>query len=113
MSIVAALIVERHGPAIELGGAEEDGDALVPRRSRPGGVRGTGGGDRALDLGGAALLDVGEDVRAAMGHHRLERRPRLDPLAADHHRDVDALAGHLPRAGPAARPAPASPVRSS
>ena len=40
----------------------------------------------------AALLDVGEHVVAPVRHHRLERRPRLDPLAADHHRDVDRSA---------------------
>ena len=58
-------------------------------------MRRAGGGDRALDLGGAAPLDVGEDVGAPMRHHGLERRPGLDALSADHHRDVDALGGHL------------------
>ena len=64
---MAALIVERHGPAMQLGGAEEHCHPLVPRGPRPGGVGGARRGDRALDLGRAALLDIGEHVRARWG----------------------------------------------
>ena len=63
LSIVAPTSVERHGPGEQLGGAQEDRDALVPRRPRPGGMRGARGGDRALDVRGVAALDVGEHVR--------------------------------------------------
>lgn len=54
-----------------------------------------GGGDRALDLGRATFLDVGEHLRAPVGHDRLECRAGFDPFAADHERYVDALACHL------------------
>ncbi len=57
-------------------------------------MRSAGRSDGALDLGRAALLDVGEHVRALVRHHSLECRARFDTLAADHHRDVDALCGH-------------------
>ena len=79
----------------QLGRAEEDGRALLPRQARPVGVRLAGGVDRLLDVLGAALGDVGEDVLLAVRHHRLGRLLRLDLLAADHHRDRDPLALHL------------------
>ena len=78
----------------ELGGAEKDCGALVPRRLRPGPVCLPGGDDRPVDMLGRTAFDIGEDVAVTMRHHRLERRAGLDSLAADHHRDVEALAGH-------------------
>ena len=96
LSIVAALSVERHGPDEQLGGAEEDRDALVPRRRatrRRCASRAAAIARSTCD--GVALRDVGEHVVVVVRHDRLERRPGLDPLAADHERDVDPLAGHL------------------
>ena len=76
----------------QLGGAEEDGGALLPRRPRPV-VPGLGGGlDRLLDLGRAALVDVGEHVLLAVRHHRLDGVAGAHLLAADHARDVEPLA---------------------
>jgi hypothetical protein len=77
------------------GGSLEDGNPLVPRRPRPGRVRGARGRDRPLDLGGATLLDIREHVRVAMRHDGLEGHARFDPLSTDHIRDVNALGGHL------------------
>ena len=71
--------------------AEEDRHALLPRRPRPLRPRVRGGGDRLLDLVGAALVDVGEDVLLAMGHDRLEGRARADVLAADDARDLHSF----------------------
>ena len=79
-------------PGEELGRAEEHRRALVPRHPRPVGVRRVGGGDRLLDMLGASLGDVGEDVALAVRHDRLEGLVRVDVLAADDHRNRDALA---------------------
>lgn len=49
----------------------------------------------AIDLGRTAPLDVRQDVRPSVGHDSFEGRSRLDPLPADHHRDVDPFGGHL------------------
>src|SRR6187401_3231056 len=71
-------------PGEKLGRSEEDGGAVLPRRSRPV-LPGVGrSGDRAVDLGRAALVDVGEDVAALVRHDRFERVAGLDVLAADH-----------------------------
>ena len=84
----------------ELGRAEEDGGALLPRRPRPV-LPGVGrGGDRRLDLGRAALVDVGEDVAALVRHDRFERVAGADVLAADHERDLEALGRELVEAAP-------------
>ena len=98
LSIVAAFSVVAPRAGEELGGAQEDRCPLVPRHPRPLGVRGRRGVDRLLDVLGAALRDVGEDVALAMGLHRLERRVRVDVLATDDHRDRDPLALHLVQA---------------
>ena len=42
----------------------------------------------------AALVDVGEHVRLAVGEHGLERLARPDVLAADHAGDLDPLVLH-------------------
>ena len=88
---------ERRAPRAreQLGRAEEDGCALLPREARPVGMRVAGGVDRLLDVLGAALGDVGEDMLLAVWHHRRGRLLRLDLLAADHHRDREPLALHL------------------
>ena len=95
LSIVAALIVDRHGPAISSAARRKTATRSCHGVRDHAGCAAPGGGDRALDLSRASLLDVRQHVRAAMRHHCLERRPRLDALAADHHRDVHALGGHL------------------
>ena len=94
--------VERLPPRAgeELGGAEEDGGAIRPRRARPVLPRVGGGFDRALDLGAGALVDVGEDVAAAVRHDGFERVAGADLLAADDERDVEALGAHLLEAAP-------------
>ena len=56
---------------------------------------GARGGDRLLDVRGAAFRDVGQDVGAPVRHDRFEGRTRLDPLAADHEWDVQPLRRHL------------------
>ena len=79
----------------QLGGAKEDGGALLPRQARPIVACLAGGGNRLLDLGGPARVDVGEDVALAVGLDRFERLLRGDVLAADHKRDLDPLAFEL------------------
>ena len=86
------------GPGEELGRAQEDRRALVPGSARPVRVRFARGVDGLLDVLGAALADVGQDVALAMRHHRLERLVGVDVLAADDEGDADALALHLAQA---------------
>ena len=79
----------------ELGGAEEDRGAVLPRHARPvvpGLARGV---DRLLDVLRAALVDVGEHVVLVVRHDRFERVAGADLLAADHERDLDPLGLHL------------------
>ena len=57
-----------------------------------------GRGDRLLDVLGAALRDVREDVALPVRHDRLEGLTRRDVLAADDERDLDALVLHLAEA---------------
>ena len=71
-----------------------------------------GGADRLLDLGRAALVDVGEDVRLVVRHDRLEGVARADLLAADDEEGCRAAPPSSPPSGPRARRAPASPARS-
>ena len=78
--------------------AEEDGRSLGPRQPRPVGVRVACGGDRLVDVLGAALGDVGEDVLLPVRHHRFEGDAGLDVLAADDQRDLRALLLHPPDA---------------
>ena len=94
-SIVAAFSVSRHGPGEQLGGAQEDGGALLPRPARPVLPRGRGGVDRLLHVLGAALVDVGEHVLLVVRHHGLLQVAGRDVLAADHERDLDPLVAHL------------------
>jgi hypothetical protein len=73
-SIVAAFSVERHGPARQLGGAQQHGGALLPRRARP-----------VVPALAGALIARSTCVRPALGtsrarglavrHDRLERLP--------------------------------------
>ena len=92
---MAAFSVVRHGPGEEIGRTEEHRDALVPRGLRPVPMRVARCSDRTLDVLAATALDIREHVTVAVGHDRLERRAGLDPLAADHHGDVDPLGGDL------------------
>src|SRR5439155_8272611 len=78
-----------------LGRAQEDSGALLPGQAVPVVPGLAGGADRALDLGRAALVDVGEHVRLLVRHHRLARAAGADFLAADHEWDVEPLALHL------------------
>src|SRR5207244_7605061 len=59
----------------------------VPRVAR--------GADRALDLGGAALVDVGEHVAALVRLDRFERLAGAHLLATDDQRDVEPLRLHV------------------
>ena len=104
LGLVCGLGLAEHGGRVqrlpprageELGRSEEDRGAVLPRCPRPV-LPGVGrSGDRAVDLGRAALVDVGEDVVALVGHDRFERVAGLDVLAADHERDLEALGGEL------------------
>ena len=89
--------VERVAPRAgeQLGRAEEDGGAVLPRPARPVLPRGGGGVDRLLDVLGARLVDVGEHVLLVVRHDGRARVAGGDVLAADHERDLDPLAGHL------------------
>ena len=79
----------------ELRSAEEDRRALLPRDAMP--VLPCLGRrlDRSLDLLGAALVHVGEDMLLVVRHDRLLQVARRDVLAADDERDLDALVPHL------------------
>ena len=98
LSIVAALSVERHGPASSSAARRNTATRSYHGVAAHSACAFPRGGDRALDVGGIALRDVGEDVLAVVRHHRLERRLRLDPLAADHERDRRSLARQLRQA---------------
>ena len=89
--------VERVAPGAgeQLGRAQEDRGALLPRPARPVLPRLRGRVDRLLDVLGAALVHVGEHVRLVVRHHRRLGRAGRDVLAADHERDLDPLAAHL------------------
>ena len=92
------------GAGEQLGGAQEDGGALLPRPARPV-LPGRGGSlDRGGDLLGTALLDVGEHVLARVRHQRRTRPAGRDVLAADHERRLDPLACHLRQARRQRRP---------
>ena len=59
-----------------------------------------GGGDRALDLGRAALVDGREDVRAVVRLDGVEGVAGANLLAADQQRDVELLRFELAEAPP-------------
>ena len=88
--------VQRRAPGAgeQLSGAEENGDALLPRRPRPLGPGSGGGLDRLRHLRLAALVDVREHVRLPVRQDGLERLAGADVLAADHARDLDPLVLH-------------------
>ena len=71
-----------------------------------------GGVDRALDVGCAALVDVGEDVILVVRHHRLACLAGHDVLAADHERDRDPLGAHPLEPDAGGSRARASPART-
>ena len=82
--------VERVAPRAgeQLGGAEEDGGAVLPRPARPVLPRRRGGVDRLLHVLGARLVDVGEDVLLVVRHHGRARVAGRDVLAADDHEGI-------------------------
>ena len=107
--------VERVAPRAgeQLGGAQEDGGAILPRRARPVVPGVAGGVDRALDSSAPrALVDVGEHVRVAVRHDGFEGRAGAHLLAADDEREVDALGGQARRGGGEARRARGCRARS-
>jgi hypothetical protein len=82
-------------PRQELGGAEQNRGAILPRPPRPVLPRRGGRVDRLPDVLGPALVDVGEDVVLRMRHDGGLQLARGDVLAADHERDLDPFASHL------------------
>src|SRR5207245_3421503 len=76
-------------------GAQEDRRAVLPGQPRPVVPRVARGADRALDLGGAALVDVGEHVAALVRLDRFERLAGAHLLATDDQRDVEPLRLHV------------------
>ena len=93
--------VERVAPRAfeEVGGAEEDGGAVVPVHPHPVVPGLDGGFDGAVHLGLAALVLDAEDAAVLVRGDDLGRAPGLDALAADHGGDVDRLLAHLHEAG--------------
>ena len=89
--------VERRAPGAgqELGGAEEDGRAVLPRRPVPLLPRVGGRLDRLLDVRGAAFVHGRQHVALVVWHHRFERVARAHLLAADHERQLELLRLHL------------------
>ena len=85
--------VEPHAPrpGEQIGCAQKDRRAVLPRHARPRGVRGERHVDRALDFHGARLVPGGEGVRVAVRHDHAGDLARLDARAADSRRDVDRL----------------------
>ena len=99
-SIVAAFSVCRHGPASS-SAARRKTAARSSQGVRDQCLPGVGcGGDRAVDLGCAALVDVGEDVAALVRHDRFEGVAGPDVLAADHEWDVEPLGRELVETAP-------------
>jgi hypothetical protein len=91
------------GAGEQLRRAKEDGRALFPGQAVPVLPRLAGSLDRPLDLRGAALVDVGEDVVLVVWHDRLARLARPHVFSSDHARDLEALALHLLEANAQAR----------
>src|SRR5690606_30098756 len=83
------------GSSEEVGGAEEDGGAVVPVHPHPVVAGVEGGLDGAAHLGLAALVPDGEDTAVLVGGDELGRAAGLAALAADDGGDVDGLLAHF------------------
>ncbi len=88
-------------PCQELRRAKQDRYPLFPGGAAPV-LPGVGGrGDRLLDLGRAALMDVREHMLLVVGHGRGPQPAGPAPPAPDHARNLDPLLLHLLQALPA------------
>ena len=96
--MVAAFSVSRQGPDSSSAARRNTAARSSHGRAAPLLPRRPGCRDGGLDLVGAALVDVGEDVAVIVGDHGLARRagPHLGP--ADDARDVEALGAHVAQA---------------
>ena len=95
-SIVAALSVSRHGPGEQLGGAQEDAlrgpptaSATSPATPRP------RRRSPAATCSAPPWWTSARTCARVVRHHGRRRVAGRDVLAADHERDLDALARHL------------------
>ena len=88
--------VDRRAPGggEELGGAQQDRGAILPRPARPLAARLGRGRDRLLHVLGAGLVVLGQHVLMVVRHHRLLDLAGADLLAADDERNLDLLGGH-------------------
>ena len=78
----------------QLGGAQDDGGAILPRPRRPFASCGCGRRNRLLDVFGSRNVVLGEHVTVIVRHHGLLGSSRADLPTADDDRDVDLLCGH-------------------
>ena len=96
----------------QLGRAQQHRGALLPRPARPVGPGGRGRVDRELHVLRAALVHVRENVILVVGHDGLLEVAGGDVLAADHERDLDALAPRSARRAAAGARVPDCRARS-
>ncbi len=103
LGLVAGLGLPQHGGGVDrvavrageqLGGAEEDRGARLPRHRRPLALGLGAVLDRPLDLGRAGQVRLGQHVAVAVGHGDVNRAARGHPLAADDAWDFDRVGGH-------------------
>jgi hypothetical protein len=100
LRLVRRLALAEHGGGVqdgavargeELGGAEEDGEAVFPRPVHPVALGLLGGGDRLANLVGAALVVGGEDVPVVVRHHLAVGVAGADLAPADDERESRSL----------------------
>ena len=94
-SIVAAFSVSRHGPESSSAARRKTAARSSHGQRDQSSQAFAAASIACCDVLGAALVDVGEHVLLVVRHHRRAQLAGRDVLAADHERDLDALAAHL------------------
>jgi hypothetical protein len=108
LGLVRGLALAEHGGGVEqravargeqLRGLEEDAGARGPGQARPARAGLGGGVDGRVDVLVAALVRAREEEILAVRGAHVEEAAGLDLAAADEHRDLDRLGGHVRERG--------------